>query len=253
MQLRLIVLTLASTLSVAQNSLSFAQSGGPEIGAVIDNVEFDKNMTTAVVRVFNQSAKDITAFNLSVDVHYRNGRTKHFERLIELLPKMVFQQMVSASPTLGEGALHPGKTEEVAVNLVPPSDKNLVLSADIRLDMAVALDLSAQGSNQGAIERLVTLRKGHADADLKAAEIISAAAADSVTPDARGMALRQLRELQVEQQKKNNDTGGFSIELQSIIHDLERDQNIDLRSYARQRNRDALTKLAHVNISRRAN
>ena len=107
------------------------QLGSAEIGAVVDNVQFDKDMTTALVRVLNKSQKDITALNMSVDVHYRNGRTKHFERLVELLPKMVFQQMVNASPTLGEGALHPGKIEEVTINLVPPTDKNLVLSADI--------------------------------------------------------------------------------------------------------------------------
>jgi len=228
------------------------QLGSAEMGAVVDNVQFDKDMTIAVVRILNKSQKDITAFNLSVDVHYRNGRTKHFERLVELLPKMVFQQTVNASPKLGEGALHPGKTEEVTINLVSPTDKNLVLSADIKLDMAVDLDLSAEGPNQGAIDRLVALRKGHIDADLKAAEIISAAAADTVTPDPRGMALRQLRLLH-EQAKTNNDTGGFSHEIQNIIQDLERDQNIDLKSYARQRNRDAVTKSAHVKIGGRVN
>ena len=240
-------------LLLVRPPLSYAQPNSASIGAIVDNVQFNREMTTALVRVLNQSGKDITGFDISVDVRYRNGRTKHFERLVELLPKMVFQQVVHDSPTLGEGALRPGNIEDVTINLVPSADKNLVLSADIKVDMVVYLDLNAEGQNQEAIGRLIALRKGHVDADIKAAEIISTAAADTVTPDPRGMALRQLRQLQSEQEKRNDDTGGFSIELQTIIHDLERDQNVDLKSYARQRNKDAIVKLSHTKIGGRAN
>ena len=248
MRLRLIALLLLVPLP-----LTYAQPDSATIGAIVDNVQFDKEMTTALVRVLNQSGKDITGFDISVDVRYRNGRIKHFERLVELLPKMVFQQTIHHSPVLGEGSLRPGKIEDVTINLVPPTDKNLVLSAEIKVDMVAYMDLSAEGQNQEAVGRLVALRKGHVEADMKAAEIISTAAADTVTPDPRGMALRQLRQLQSEQEKRNDDTGGFSIELQAIIHDLERDQNVDLKSFARRRNEDAVVKSSHTRIGGREN
>ncbi len=216
-------------------------------GATVENVQFDDGMITAIARVVNNSAKDVTGFDLSIDVEYKNGKTRHFEKLVELLPKMIFLQSAGANVPAGEGALHPGKSEQITVNLAPPSAKNQIAAARIQVDMVAYHDLTADGQNERALLRLANMRKERALADLKAAEIISAAVANSVTPDPRGMALKQLRELH-EQAKKNGDSGAFALEIKNIIEDLERDERVDLKSYARQRNKDAVLHLEHQRI-----
>jgi hypothetical protein len=251
MQWKQVVLTIYLCIAVfGQSSFFSAQTikaNAVGTGAIVENIQFDNDMTTAVVRVVNNSAKDITGFDLSVDLNYKNGETKHSEMLVEFLPKMVSLQSQGKDVGPGEGALHPGNAEEVTVNLVPPSAKNQLASARIQVDMVAYRDLSADGQNERALLRLSNMRKERALADLKAAEIISAAAANTITPDPRGMALKQLRELH-DRAMKSGDSGSFAIEIENIIQDLERDQRIDLKSYARERNKDAVLHSQHQRI-----
>lgn len=225
--------------------------------AVVENIRYENPSKVAYVTIENRSGKDITAFNLSLDVSYSNGKSDHFEHTTDLLPGIVS----SASEPL-----HSGQSYEVRID-APPDTK--LVSVKPTLDLIVYADLSSETKdNRDALGRLIHRRKSESAAEAKAAEIINAVAADGVTPDPVGMAIHELRQF-ADQQKSSHSADLSETELLSSISDLEnqsrktafedkqtghqvsdhRSADIEfLRGYASRKNKIATTVSAHTAI-----
>jgi hypothetical protein len=219
-------------------SQAFAQ-----VGIAVENVRLEKDARVAFVRLMNESARDITALNMTVDVVFQNGIRDHFEHTTDLL-----RQIMST----GSGAIHAGDRYEVRLDL-----PRKVASINAKPDVVVYADLGADvDHNSDALDRIAAGRKSSALAAHKAAEVINEAACNSVTPDPRGMALRQLRIL-ADQAKKIPDVS--EMELRLIISDLETQsitQRKDvsprdtLKQYAIEKTKEAEMQSAHSSVRR---
>ncbi len=229
-----------------------------KVGAAVENIRLEDSSKVAFIRIVNNSGKDITAFNLSVDVTFKNDKASHFEHMTDFLPGIT---------SGGREALHPGNSYEVRID-APAGE---LLSANAKLDVVAYADLSADvDKNQDALVRLVASRKSDALAQERSAEIINAAAADTVSPDPVGLAIRQLR--QIADQIKGKQSSEISeTKLGTIISDLENrsaqaaferkrtgvevwEQHSTevafLKGYASRRNQDAVTVEAHSHLRR---
>ena len=60
-----------------------------QVGAAVENIRLEDGSKAAFIRVVNNSGKDITAFNLSVDVTFKNGKASHFEHTTDFLPGII--------------------------------------------------------------------------------------------------------------------------------------------------------------------
>lgn len=239
-----LITAFATTATAQTGSKSELTSGTmAQVGVAVENVRLEQDGKVAFVRVMNQSTKDVTAFNLTVDVVFANGRPDHFEHATDFVDQII---------STGSGAIRLGNRYEVRLDF---SDR--VSSVDAKPDVVVYADLSTDiNRNQDGLDRIVTERRNAALAAGKAAEIISEAAANSVTPDPRGMALRQLRLLA---DKAKNSPDMSEIELRTIIADLENQAVFPrkdvsprdaLKAYASDKTKDAEIKSAHSVVRR---
>ena len=233
------VLSILAALSPAQT----ATSKTVQLGATVENTRLEQDSKIAFVRVINRSERKITAINLSVDITFTNGKTDHFEQMFDLLTLIVSKQ--SKTGVAGEGALAPGEGREIRIDAVNP-----ISSIHSKVDMVAYLDLSAEvDQNQEALNRLVFQRKNRALAARQIADVISEAAASSVTPDASGMAVNRLRQMLDE--AVSQQQGDKQIELRSAIADLQSARaKSDLKGYAKQKNDAAVMSSAHANVRR---
>jgi hypothetical protein len=210
-----------------------AQSSTIQLGAIVDNIHFEQGSKIGFVRIINKSDKPITAFNLTIDMTLASGKHDHFEQMTELLPMILDQ---------GKGALEPGQSQEVRIDSV-----DFIQSIRARIDMVAYLDLDVETDhNVNAMNRLIAWRKSRADAAQEIATVVSDAAANQVTPDPHGMAIRQLKQLLDE--AAHQHAGRREIELRCAIDDLK--AKPDLKAYARHHNDIALTTSLHANLRR---
>lgn len=232
------LLTLAALLPAQTATSKIVQ-----LGATVENTRLDQDSKTAFVRVVNHSQKKITAVNLSVDITFTNGKTDHFEQMLDLLTLMVTRQ--GQTGVAGDGALAPGEGREIRIDEVNP-----ISSIHSKVDMVAYLDLSAEvDQNQEAFNRLVSQRKNRAVAARQVADVISEATASSVTPDPSGMAVNRLKQLLDEAVSKQQ--GDQQIELRSAIADLQSARaKSDLKGYAKQKNDAAVMSSTHANVRR---
>lgn len=214
---------------------------------VVDNIRFQKGSNIAFASIINVSGKDVTGFNLSIEVTYQDGRQSSYERLVDLLPRMLSYQNLELSDN---GALHPGDRWEERLDLPSHGGANSApIAVSVKLDVVAYSDHTVDVENEPALLRLASVRHSQALADQKAAEIMSAAAADDVSPDPTGMALAQLRAV-LEQARRKKGEHEQEVELMAIIADLENHKSdtsrSDLRSYATRKNADVEVLSSHV-------
>lgn len=257
MRLRYVVAISMLLLGVISCTAQMNSAG--QVGAAVENIRLEDGSKVAFIRVVNNSGKDITAFNLSVDVTFKNGKASHFEHTTDFLPGII---------SGGREALHSGNSYEVRID-VPAATE--LLSANAKLDVVAYADLSVDvDKNQNALARLVATRKSDALTQERSAEIINAAAADTVSPDPVGLAIRQLRQI-AEQIKGQQSSELSEAKLGTIISDLENrsaqaaferkrtgievseQHNTEvafLRGYASRKNKDAVTVEVHSHLRR---
>lgn len=143
------------------------------IGAVVENVHFEKGTRLAFVRIVNTSGKDISGLNLSIDVAYQKG-PYHYERLLDFAPKIISQQMTGQEDN---GALHPKTAIEERIDLPTRGGPgNQPIAVTVKVDVVAYLDATADVGNDAAFQRLLNMRHNRILADTKAAEIINEAA-----------------------------------------------------------------------------
>jgi hypothetical protein len=248
--MRLLALAVSLFLLQAAVSPGAVHSDTAPLGASVDNMRFGKGARIAFVRILNTSGKDISGLNLSIDVTYQHGQY-HYERILDFAPKIIAHNKLGLEDN---GALHPDTAIEERLDLpIRGGANNLALAVAAKVDVVAYADSTVDVENEPALSRLMSLRNNRALADQKAAEIINAAAANSVTPNPRGMALAELRVL-LEQAKRKQGEHELETELLSIIEDLERHgpetSSADLRQYASEKFRDSEAMTAHVLLRR---
>lgn len=132
------------------------------IGAEPKKLSFDPKTGSTVIAVTNISNKDITAFNVSVDAVYANGRKVHSERLVDFLPRMISKSEAGdAAPAAG--ALHPGGGEEERISSSPSlPDGTQLDNVDVTIDVVLYADNTATVHNRAAFDRIVSTRRARA-------------------------------------------------------------------------------------------
>jgi hypothetical protein len=175
--------------------------------------------------------------------------------MVDFLPRILSNQKQNL---MDDGALHPGGWFEERLDL--PSmggPDNLVVEVSATLDVAAYADATAtvENHNDDALARIMSHRRERMLADQRAAEIINAALADTLTPDPHGMAITQLRSV-LEQSKHKSGEHELDVQLMAIISDLERMHNVatpsrsDLRRYAQERHGDSEATAIHAHLVR---
>lgn len=188
-----------------------------QVGAVVENIHYERDNTIAKVRIVNNSVKNITAFNLTVDVTFANGARDHFERMVDLLPLMLSKATASGATTLSEGGIGQGERYEETLTFQPGGPP--LSNVDASLDMVVYSDRSADVRNERALSSLEETRKGRALAAQRAVDIINNVMANPADPNPRETAIRQLRTA-LEESKRNHG-GELDVEFLSTISDLQ--------------------------------
>ena len=219
---------------------------------------YDPAKNTANIVATNISGKDVTAYDLSVDVSYEGDIKDHHELMIDRLNLMINQV------ELGKGnpvAFPPGTThEEPFFPGTIPDHK--VLNVIVTVDLVVYADRSIESNNSDALQRLVNARTAHGSAMGEGLAVIKKIlASGKENPSATA-----LRELEMFHSAPISKDGGMQIsrenELKSMIDDLERfsqaaaDHKLPnserdyLKNYiATKTQRMALT-LAHANLKK---
>ncbi len=152
---------------------------GP-LGAEVQTWHYDSQKNFVTVRIVNTSQKEITAFNLSVEVTLASG-VSQFQVTHDLLNIAVVLDRFKDTPDeprlrarLGLGAIPVGGSyDEKITVLAGLKDFKAVL------DVVAYADKTAESANPAALQRLIAARTAMANSIQKANELITSAIADS--------------------------------------------------------------------------
>ena len=141
-------------------ALSFAA-----VGASVENISVDASTSTVMVRMVNNSTKDISAYTLAIELTLANGRTIHRERLEDYLP----------IPENAKKLWHPGTTRE---QVVPITADNPVIKSEAKIVAIIYADRTADVDNTAAYQRMIDSRTERATAMMQEAKAIQTALTD---------------------------------------------------------------------------
>jgi len=129
--------------------------------ADVRQVSFDPKTGIVVFEITNFSNKSITAFNLSYDITYANGRVSHGERMVDYWPAMM-AHIEEGDLSPGAGALHPGGTARETIGSRPSWDGSALQSINAVLDVVVYDDNTAVVTNKDVLGRVTAVRRARA-------------------------------------------------------------------------------------------
>ncbi|HET9402872.1 MAG TPA: VWA domain-containing protein [Candidatus Acidoferrales bacterium] len=118
---------------------------------LVQEAHYDSTSHSAKIELHNPSSKAITAFHLSIYVTYVGGLSQHRELTVDDVPQMVNLQSPLAGeavqtgadqPTRASGALGPGSSEEISLD-VPQALVAKTVKVEARADLVIYLDGTA--------------------------------------------------------------------------------------------------------------
>lgn len=160
------------------------------IGAVVQTWRYDPQTHSVIVRLLNESDKDITAFNLSVTEKYADGKVAASEKMTDYLPLMA---SVAASQSeemvkkYGNGTFAANTSRDVSL----PAP-NQPIDVSVTLDMVAYADQTTEVINGRAFDNLVASRKAMVLAIQQANKAIKDALS---APNPRDAAVKELTRL----------------------------------------------------------
>jgi nucleoside 2-deoxyribosyltransferase len=226
-------------------------------GAKVLGVEVDAHNSTATIHLLNTSSKDISAYVLSFDAIYGNGRVDHSEILVDLLPLMMTRVNQIPGASLGDGSLRSAEARDEVENLAAET-RNPLTRADATVIAVVYVDRTADAQSGTALERVLALRRGIALARNESADVINKATMNRGEAHPSAVAADGIRKIVL--RSKADHTGESVTELLSIVDDMlrapsealglgisERDY---LTRYARESAVRGSTALTHAQVRR---
>ncbi len=173
--------------------------------------------------------KDITAYAVSVDAIYANGRKDHSEKMEDYGPFLASKREV----------LHPGHTSDQPDSwAVMPT--NPLRTVEVKVVSVVYSDQAADVQDEGAFQRIVEHRTSVARALQKSADIIKSALADTTNEHPSAKAANDIKEL-LYQAKVSHSTDTDKAYLQGTSDELQKaplksaERGISERSYLTER------------------
>jgi hypothetical protein len=225
-------------------AMMFCQAqSSTHLGAMVENIRYENNMSVALATIVNTSQKDITAFTVSVDINYQNGRQSHFEQTRDLLPTIISRQGATGASTLGDGAFSAGRSTELRIDI----GQITAVSVKATVIAVIYIDRTGEG-DAAALSRITSDRQQWAGALEEGTTIISEAIANSLS-DPAGAAIRRIKSLL--NNIPHDKDGMRRLTLQTMIDDIQaKSRKGDLSSYAIRKNQDAQYGFDHAKIRR---
>jgi len=166
-------------------------------GVVIESWRYDPAQKAVILRLVNQSHKDVTAFNISILEKYADGSTSyldgtpsdiHDHQMMEDMLGLLISIQLGMSPGSGKGTFVAGTSRDY-----PDFVGKDVSGIDAVVDVVAYADGSADVlNNDRAFRNLTAERKGRLLAMEKVTEVIKRALADSMVSDPVSAALNEL-------------------------------------------------------------
>ncbi len=206
-------------LAVSTHAQQQPKAGTVEgMGATVDSIQIDATSGVATVRITNISTKDITAYNLSLDVVYSNGRETHTERQTDLLGLMLTIQAAPPGAFPSNGSFHPGETREETVSVAGSASYGAASRVNGTVDAVVYADRTADVKNEAALKRILANRRAAAQASIEALKIIRGNLANANVVDPISASVSGVKQLLA--QAKAQPGRLLDTEVLSIISDL---------------------------------
>jgi len=210
------------TTAMKMPRTAVAQSKSDDIGGISMGVKitttYDPVKNFASIAATNVSRKDVTAYDLAVDIAYEGGIKDHHELMIDRLNLMINQvELGQTSPV----AFPPGATHEEPFSPGKIAD-HPVLAVTVKVDLVVYADRTVETENSDALQRLINARTAHGSAMGEGLAIVKKILASGKdNPSAAA-----LQELQLFHSAPISKDGGMQIsrenELKFMMDDLER-------------------------------
>jgi hypothetical protein len=212
------VLTTAMQISNAAIAQSKSrESAGSSLG-VKTTTAYDSEKNVANIVATNISGRDVTAYDLSIDVAYEGGLKDHHELMIDRLNLLInaIQRGETNPVAFPAGTTH---EEPFVPNTVPG---HTVSSVTVKVDLVVYADRTVEGNNSDALQRLVNSRTADGSAMGEALAVVKKSlASGKENPSA---AARE--ELQLFHSAPISKDGGMQISrenrLKAVMDDLDR-------------------------------
>jgi hypothetical protein len=188
------------------------------LGARTETSAFAASTHSLSVTIVNTSAKDISAYNISVDTTYQDGTQRHQERAVDLLPLMLSQQTsLTKASALRSGALHPGGTLQENITVFTASAARPISHVEAVVDAVIYTDRTAEATNDGALTRLVAIRKDRLRGEAQAFSILQNEIKMS-SADPAAASITKIKQIMAD--SRETKSGGLAAGLLSIISDL---------------------------------
>src|SRR5882762_7222959 len=167
------------------------------MGVVIESWHYDPAQKAVILRLVNQSHKDVTAFNISILEKYADGSTSyldgtpsniHDHQLMEDMLGPTINAQMGIMSHGGNGTLAAGTSRDY-----PDLVGKDVSGIDAVVDVVAYADGTAQvQNNERAFQNLVAERKGRLLAMEKVNDVVRRALADPMVSDPVNAALNEL-------------------------------------------------------------
>ena len=208
-----VILCLFSAVGFGQDKIAIAPGANAEV------VRIDHTANTAVLRLTNTSAKDITAYVVSATATYADGKTQRDERMADFLPAMIAKQVYAGSTSPGEDLFHPGESREDTASFNALKG-NPIVRIDAKLEVIAYADQMVEVRNEAAFGRLMDVRNGSLLAKQKALEAMRKALSDPANPHPIADALSNVEQLQ--SHARSADSSELTMEYLWVKQDLKK-------------------------------
>jgi hypothetical protein len=247
-------------LGMALVFASTASAQSPPIGAVIQTQHYDPAANSVMVRIVNNSHKDITGYNVSIKETYADGRVQNHEMLFDYVGRIVLVQEMKGTPDekqihelFGDGLFHAGETRD---EMLPVSPNLKDYQAVV--DAVAYADQTAEASNKDGLGRLLSHRKAEV-ASLQAADgIIKTALADPNDTNLPSTAAKKIEDkITVWNAQKHTQLDFEPEALSGVLNDLKAmssnpnaNKRDALSQYAAQKEKRIATLLPHSELTK---
>jgi hypothetical protein len=218
----LLVLCLAVLCIVSASvPVALPQTGGTP-GTILQAWDIDAAKNIVTLHLVNTTGKDITAYNIKIKETYGTSVNEH-EYSTDTVELMLNIQDLAGTPRgeqlrqmYGNGTFQAGRTRDEVLHVQPG-----LTNFEATLDTAIYADKTAETTNQEALDRALTARKGFAYTIQMTNEIIKKALAnaqDSTPQETAAKEIEQLRRTWEAHRHQDNLNAGA---LQAVLNDLK--------------------------------
>lgn len=229
-----------------------------EIRSVTAQIANLNASNVGVLRVTNNSQKDITAFTVAVRAVYASGYSHVDEKMVDFLPLMISKQVDLGIASPDEGVFHPGQTQEETVSFTVVPD-NPIVRLETQVEVVAYADRTVQANNDDALGRLLGARKGSLLAKQETVTVLRKTLSNVVDSHPIASAASDIEQLH--DRAKAQHTGELRIELDTVIrdlHDISPKNSLQsngtgrqrLSDYAGMKDREASFLLPHTQLRR---